>query len=279
MLTAFLRVFWLLKMHNVGINLFRAGHVVSEAYIEDLGKWVMLDGQWDVIPVLDGQPLSALELQQALAQEKEGLDVISLSGADSADYFGWIKPYLFYMDTGFDQRVGNEISDRRKGRLMLVPEGSRHPVQFLFASPCEELIIKYNTLTGAVIKNHGEIQAKIVVDATGRHAFVRNNLPPSMGMPPLKTRPGRMFTVYMEEWECAGDFPKGSNTYVCYKGFANQLRENTTLVGASTLQGRSGSEEMHRRLVAHHLPGVKHKVLNKYSSAVPYDFPPHHTCG
>jgi flavin-dependent dehydrogenase len=147
-------------------------------------------------------------------------------------------------------------------------------VQFLFDSPCESVLCENGYVVGASIKNHGVIRAKIVIDATGRFAFVRNHLPPDMGIPPLKTRPGRMFTVYMEEWECEGEFPKGSNTHVCFKGFANQLRENTTLVGASTLNGVAASQEMQQKLVAYHLPNLKHKVLGKYYSDVPFDFPP-----
>ncbi len=120
-----------LKMHNVEINLLGAGHVVSEAYLEDLDKWVMLDGQWDIIPILNGEPLSALELQQALAEEKEGLGVISSSEVEPEEYFRWIRPYLYYMDVNFDQRVSDEITDRRKkGNLMLLPEGARKPLRF-----------------------------------------------------------------------------------------------------------------------------------------------------
>ncbi len=56
------------------ISLFRrdyhaglgTGHVVTEAWIDDLGKWVVLDGQNGAVwRDVDGVPLSLLELQQA----------------------------------------------------------------------------------------------------------------------------------------------------------------------------------------------------------------------
>ena len=56
------------------ISLFRldyhaglgTGHVVTEAWIDDLGKWVVLDGQNGAVwRDADGVPLSVLELQQA----------------------------------------------------------------------------------------------------------------------------------------------------------------------------------------------------------------------
>ncbi|HEY6565393.1 MAG TPA: transglutaminase-like domain-containing protein, partial [Pirellulaceae bacterium] len=56
-----------------------AGHVVAEAYLPDRQRWIMCDGQWDVIPLLDGKPLSALGLQEALADRAPGLSVYSVA--------------------------------------------------------------------------------------------------------------------------------------------------------------------------------------------------------
>lgn len=39
----------------------------------------MVDGQFDVIPLLDGRPLNAVELQRAIAGGAKGLSVASLS--------------------------------------------------------------------------------------------------------------------------------------------------------------------------------------------------------
>lgn len=104
-----------------------AGHVVAEAYLSDRGKWVMVDGQWDVIPTLRGRPLNAVELQRALSRRQRGLGVDSLSGADAAEYFAWVAPYLFYFDTKFDSRYEGA---RQTQSLMLVPVGAKQPTVF-----------------------------------------------------------------------------------------------------------------------------------------------------
>jgi len=102
-----------------------AGHVVVEAYLPDLGKWVMLDGQWNALPERSGVPLSALECRRALAEELPGLKI---AGGAGSQYINWVRPYLFYLDVPFDNRVG--VSDRSGQGLMLVPEGVSQPRVF-----------------------------------------------------------------------------------------------------------------------------------------------------
>lgn len=126
-----------LKTKNVQWTLWGAGHVVVEAYLEDLGKWIMIDGQWDVIPVLNGTPLSAIELQQALASEyTSGLGVASLTEANADEYFKWIEKYLYYFDVALDKRVGVE---REPGRLMLTPIGAMEPKRFQIFFPLDNM--------------------------------------------------------------------------------------------------------------------------------------------
>jgi hypothetical protein len=109
-----------------------AGHVVAEAFLADLQKWIMVDGQWDVIPVLNGKPLNAVELQLALAEATPGLTVYSFSGTQPQEYFKWITPYLFYFDTKLDSRLGVERQPylRHSETLMLVPIGAKEPQVF-----------------------------------------------------------------------------------------------------------------------------------------------------
>jgi hypothetical protein len=101
-----------------------AAHVVAEAYVSDQGKWIMVDGQWDVIPVVKGKPIGAVELQRALAEGKKGLSVETFSGVEAKGYFEWISPYLFYFITKFDSRYG-VATDRKE--LVLVPVGAKEP--------------------------------------------------------------------------------------------------------------------------------------------------------
>lgn len=117
-----------LKTEDMETRESGAGHVVAEAYLRDLGKWVLVDGQWEVIPVVDGVPLNGVELQRALAQQTPGVSVLSFSGTEADAYLRWIRPYLFYFDLPLDNRVG--VPDRSNKRVMLVPMGMKEPTVF-----------------------------------------------------------------------------------------------------------------------------------------------------
>jgi transglutaminase-like putative cysteine protease len=126
-----------LKTEDVETRESGAGHVVTEAYLSDLKKWVMVDGQWDVIPTLKGKPLNAVELQQVLAKADEGLDVESFSGTTAQKYFAWVAPYLFYFDTRFDSRIEGA---KHFYSLMLVPVGAKQPTIFQRKWPLKTLV-------------------------------------------------------------------------------------------------------------------------------------------
>lgn len=104
-----------------------AGHVLTEAWLADQQKWVLVDGQWDVIPLLHGTALNAVELQQALAVRSPGLSVLSVAGTSAKKYARWIRPYLFYFGVSFDSRIGGK---KVPGELMLVPLGAKNPTVF-----------------------------------------------------------------------------------------------------------------------------------------------------
>ena len=116
-----------LKTADVETRASGAGHVVAEAYVADRQKWVMVDGQWDAIPMLNGTPLNAVEFQHALATGDPALTVESISQTNANAYFAWVAPYLFYFDAAIDQRVG---VTRAAGSLMLVPIGAKNPTVF-----------------------------------------------------------------------------------------------------------------------------------------------------
>ncbi|PTX14687.1 transglutaminase superfamily protein [Pontibacter mucosus] len=122
-----------LKMKDVETVEFGAGHVLLEVYLPDLQKWVMLDGQFDVMPVLNNVPLNAVEFQQAIAKDYSKLEIRSLSGTSKMQYVNWVYPYLYYFDVKFDNREGvafeRETIDG-KSSLMLVPVGAKVPEVF-----------------------------------------------------------------------------------------------------------------------------------------------------
>jgi hypothetical protein len=114
-----------------------AGHVVAEAYLRDAQRWVMVDGQWDMIPWVKGKPASALDLKKAIEAKSASITYTSMSGVKAAEYSKWIAPYLYYMDAKLDQRVG-AASDVRV--LMLVPSGGKAPRVFQKKIPLKNMI-------------------------------------------------------------------------------------------------------------------------------------------
>ncbi|KAA9345566.1 transglutaminase-like domain-containing protein [Adhaeribacter soli] len=122
-----------LKTKDVETTESGAGHVVLETYLNDLGKWVMLDSQWDAMPALKGKPLNAVEFQNAIVNNYEPLEIKSLSGLGKRTYANWIAPYLYYFDVKFDNREG-ELKDQLmvsgKKSLMLVPSRAKNPTVF-----------------------------------------------------------------------------------------------------------------------------------------------------
>lgn len=127
-----------LKTKDVETTESGAGHVLLETWLPDLQKWVLLDGQWDVMPVLRGKPLNAVEFQQAIASNYKDLEIRSLSGASKMSYVNWIAPYLYYLDVKFDNREGLGLEREKvngKGSLMLVPAGAKEPTVFQKLNP------------------------------------------------------------------------------------------------------------------------------------------------
>ncbi|SIT94367.1 transglutaminase-like domain-containing protein [Pontibacter indicus] len=131
-----------LKMKEVETIESGAGHVVLEVYLPDLKKWVMLDGQYDVMPVLNNVPLNAVEFQQAIVNDYEALEIRSLSGTSKGKYIGWVFPYLYYFDVKFDNREGMALQREKidgKSSLMLVPAGAKQPKVFQVKNPMDYL--------------------------------------------------------------------------------------------------------------------------------------------
>ncbi|WP_139362250.1 transglutaminase-like domain-containing protein [Hymenobacter sp. CRA2] len=98
------------------------GHVLTEVWLEEYQKWALVDSQWDVLPILNGAPLSAVELQHALAKKATGLSGETSTDAKIKFYYRWLQPYLYYFDTPLDNRYGVKTST---ASLMLTPIGAK----------------------------------------------------------------------------------------------------------------------------------------------------------
>lgn len=107
------------------------GHVATEVFLNDLQKWVFIDGQFNVMPTLNGKPLNAIEFQNAITTDFEKFDLESLATAtkvSKTNYINFVYDYLFYLDTTLDNRY--EATKRHmvdgKASLMLVPSGAEN---------------------------------------------------------------------------------------------------------------------------------------------------------
>jgi hypothetical protein len=121
-----------LKTRDVETTKSGAGHVVTEVYLADIGKWAYLDGQWDVMPILEGIPLNVVEFQKAITHNYEKLEIASGSNVAKLAYVNWIYPYLYYFDAPFDSRLNTDDKQKIDGKssLMLVPIGAKEPKVF-----------------------------------------------------------------------------------------------------------------------------------------------------
>lgn len=133
-----------LETADVETRKIGAGHVLAEAWLADQHKWMLVDGQWDVIPLLNGIPLNAVELQKALAEHQPGLAVASPAGTSTKRYSRWIQPYLFYFDTSLDSRFG---AGRAPDQLFLVPLGSANPTRFQGGEPAKNRLYTNSAVT------------------------------------------------------------------------------------------------------------------------------------
>ncbi|WNB18598.1 transglutaminase-like domain-containing protein [Marivirga arenosa] len=108
------------------------GHVVNEVYIADLKKWMYFDPQFGVIPIVNGEPLNAIELQYRI-KNKLDFDLINPNKTTTKeDYIKWIGPYLYYFTVNLNQG-GIGIWDRvvgNKKSLTLYSKDAIQPAYF-----------------------------------------------------------------------------------------------------------------------------------------------------
>lgn len=111
------------------------GHVVTEVYLKDQKKWVFVDGQFNVMPSLNGKPLNAVEFQQALSKNYDKVVLLSRDRVSKRDYTNFVYDYLYYFDTAFDNRIlpkQEQYSYDGKIKMMLVPIGAPNLTKMKF---------------------------------------------------------------------------------------------------------------------------------------------------
>jgi hypothetical protein len=124
------------KTKDVETTKTGAGHVLAEVWIPQFNKWVLIDGQFNIMPMLNNVPLNAVEFQQAIAENKN-FQLIDMNGEVSRKrrkkYLSFIFDYLYYLDVKFDNRyipTSEQLMYKGKSSLMLVPLGAKEPTIF-----------------------------------------------------------------------------------------------------------------------------------------------------
>lgn len=106
------------------------GHVATEVYLQDVGKWVFVDGQFNVMPTFQGKPLNAVEFQVAISNHYDAFKLETFSQESpipKRDYVNFVYDYLYYLDTTLDNRYDSKERFMVEGKrsLMLVPKGAK----------------------------------------------------------------------------------------------------------------------------------------------------------
>jgi len=140
-----------LKTADVEKVRYGAGHVAAEAYSEEFGKWIFIDGQYNTIPVLENIPLNAVEFQKAITKNMEQLKIINIQGEvsneEKEEYISWISKYLYFFDANFDNRnLPNKdiVKVNDKSKLMLVPVNAQNPSIFQKKSKIDYCVYSNN---------------------------------------------------------------------------------------------------------------------------------------
>jgi len=135
-----------LQTKDVETCKFGAGHYLSEVWLSDLNKWALIDGQFNIMPVLNNIPLNAVEFQKAIIDKKPFILLNSngeISKKEYSTYMNFIPHYLYYFTTNFDQRevVSNEkYKVEGKSSLMLVPLTAKQPTIFQKKMPNSDFV-------------------------------------------------------------------------------------------------------------------------------------------
>jgi len=124
-----------------------AGHVVTEAYLSDLKKWIFLDAQMNYIPFLNGLPLNAVEYQNAIFNNEKEIELRSIKGNFSKTKtirkINWVTRYLYYLHINFNL-PGVKTKCQVQGGLILVPLNAKNPSVFQITEKLEDCIYTVN---------------------------------------------------------------------------------------------------------------------------------------
>lgn len=138
-----------LKTKDAEVRKGSPGHVATEVYLKDLGKWVFIDGQFNVMPMLNGKPLNAVEFQDALSNSYEKVVLASRDQVSKRNYTEFVYDYLYYLDTALDNRIapaGGLAKLDGMRSVMLVPVGAGELKKISFWNSVLDYCVYTNSL-------------------------------------------------------------------------------------------------------------------------------------
>jgi hypothetical protein len=134
-----------LKTQDVETRLSGAGHVVVEAWIDTMQKWVMFDPTVGGVFEKDGIPLDIAELKDAMTSDLETIKAVAMKPEwNNPPCIAWylkdfMKKYLFYWDAALDQLSQIQGKSDLAG-LMYVPYGAGNPKIFQGKEPLNQYV-------------------------------------------------------------------------------------------------------------------------------------------
>lgn len=109
---------------------------------------MFLDGQFNVMPSLNGKPLNGVEFQEALSKNYDRVVLLSLDKVDKREYTDFVYDYLYYFDTALDNRLlpaDKKYKIDGKRSLMLVPTGAANPTKIgIFNTPIDYCVYTHS---------------------------------------------------------------------------------------------------------------------------------------
>jgi hypothetical protein len=129
-----------LKSKDVETRAHSAGHVVTEAYLENLQKWVMFDPTTGGVFTQHNIPLNIAELKEAVEKSPRKVKALTMKEAWNNRLCvqwvlrGFLNQYLYYWDANYDQ-THTILGKPDEPGLMYVPPGAKNPTVFQRNSP------------------------------------------------------------------------------------------------------------------------------------------------
>lgn len=152
----------------------------------------------------------------------------------------------------------------------------------LFETRLAAPIVTDGAVRGIRVRRGGrniDIDARIVIDASGAGSAVRTALPAGIGIETDPIVPSDYLYVILQYWDRiagrdTGAFPRGLNFYPFHKAFINPSYGDGAIVGIGQPGSLGEAERIQREFLDERFPGIRHRLVRKTWGKTPYRRPP-----